>query len=231
MGPQTRRLLEDLRSARVEVVDLFEIYRSAKPEARARGTAPLYLTQDSHWSPTGVEVAAKAVADRILGAGWVGRGQVLYEVKPRPVRRVGDVLRMLQIPRLEQSVVPEEIWCQQVVRQDPRQVYQDAAEAEVLVLGDSFLRIYQQDEPQSAGFVAHLARELRQPVTSIINDGGASTLVRQELYRRPKFLAHKKLVLWEFVERDIRFGTEGWQVVPLPDPVASSNAVARASGT
>jgi hypothetical protein len=24
------------------------------------------------------------------------------------------------------------------------------------------------------------------------------------------------VVVWEFVERDIRFGTEGWQVIPLP---------------
>jgi len=29
-------------------------------------------------------------------------------------------------------------------------------------------------------------------------------------------LCNKKVVVWEFVERDLRFGTEGWQVVPLP---------------
>jgi hypothetical protein len=53
--------------------------------------------------------------------------------------------------------------------------------AGILVLGDSFLRIFQQDEPGAAGFVAHLARQLQQPVTALINDGGASTLVRQQL--------------------------------------------------
>ena len=63
--------------------------------------------------------------------------------------------------------------------------YQDDPDAEILVLGDSFLRIYQQDEPGAAGFIAHLAQELQQPLTSLVNDGGASTLVRQELYRRP----------------------------------------------
>ena len=52
-------------------------------------------------------------------------------------------------------------------------------ESEVLILGDSFLRIYEQDEPGAAGFIAHLARELGQPLTSIVNDGGGSTLVRQ----------------------------------------------------
>jgi hypothetical protein len=40
--------------------------------------------------------------------------------------------------------------------------------------------------------------------------------VRQELYRRPALMKNKRVVVWEFVERDIRLGTEGWQPVPLP---------------
>ena len=82
-------------------------------------------------------------------------------------------------------------------------------------MGDSFLRIYSRDEPGSAGFIEHLACELGLPLTSVVNDGGASTLVRQELSRKPALLRNKKLVVWEFVERDIRFGTEGWQQVQL----------------
>jgi hypothetical protein len=62
---------------------------------------------------------------------------------------------------------------------------------------------------------AHLARELGQPVASLVIEGGSATLVRQELHRRPKLLSGKKVVIWEFVERDIRFAAEGWQVVPL----------------
>jgi hypothetical protein len=110
----------------------------------------------------------------------------------------------------------------QVVDASTGDPYRDDPMAEVLVLGDSFLRIYERDEPGAAGFVAHLARELGQPVTSIVNDGGASTLVRQELHRRPAFLANKKVVVWEIVERDIRLGLEGWQRVPLPTSVSST---------
>ena len=102
-----------------------------------------------------------------------------------------------------------------MVQPDDGAPYRDAPEAEVLILGDSFLRIYEQDEPRAAGFIAHVARELGRPLTSIVNDGGASTLVRQELARRPALLMNKKLVIWEFAERDIRYGTEGWQIVPL----------------
>ena len=38
-------------------------------------------------------------------------------------------------------------------------IYHDDPVASVLVLGDSFLRIYQTDEPKAAGFIAHLARQ------------------------------------------------------------------------
>jgi hypothetical protein len=103
-----------------------------------------------------------------------------------------------------------------VFRQESGSLYQDQADSDVLVLGDSFLRIYQQDEPGGAGFIAHLAKELKKPLASLISEGGASTLVRQELHRRPGLLKNKRVVVWEFVERDIRLGTEGWQQVPLP---------------
>ena len=131
------------------------------------------------------------------------------------VRRHGDLVEMLQVPQIERALEPESLACLQVVQSDTGTPYRDAPESEVLILGDSFLRIYEQDEPGAAGFIAHLARELGQPLTSIVNDGGASTLVRQELARRPTLLLNKRLVIWEFAERDIRYGTEGWQIVPL----------------
>jgi len=109
----------------------------------------------------------------------------------------------------------------------------------VLVLGDSFCRIYQYPEPPSlgelpaaagrreetgtkrllpgsAGFVSHLALALQSPVDAIVSDGGASTEVRRRLSTNPEILEGKKVVVWEFVERDIALGRAGWEDVPLP---------------
>jgi hypothetical protein len=213
--PQTRELLDRLRTNGIEVVDLFPIFEAAKGQL-ATGSQALYLAQDTHWSPAGLDVAAQAVARRMRARGWLARGQAEWFEKPAPVQRLGDVLRMLQLPRLEQQTVPETIACRQVVQGAPGALYRDDPASEVLVLGDSFLRIYEQDEPGAAGFIAHLAKELGRPLASIVSDGGASTLVRQELYRRAALLRNKKVVIWEFAERDIRFGAEGWQPVPLP---------------
>ncbi len=163
-----------------------------------------------------MQQAVDAVAARIIELGCGEVGQVEYETRPVQVEHLGDVLQMLRVPQLERAIGADAIMCSQVVERNTEQPYRDEPDARIFVIGDSFLRIYERDEPGSAGFVAHLARALKQPLTTIINDGGASTLVRQELARRPKLLMNKTLVIWEFVERDIRDGAEGWQILPLP---------------
>jgi len=216
VGDRTAEVLRRLDVAGVEFLDLFEVYRRAKQSQTDPGDARYYLAQDTHWSPEGVQLAAEAVARRLLDLGWIELGPVDYEQRAAPVQRVGDLLQMLQLPRLPHAWQPETCNCRQVVRLEDETPYRDDSAAEVLVIGDSFLRIYQQDEPGSAGFVAHVARELHQPLMSVINDGGGATLVRQELARRPALLAGKTVVVWEFVERDLHSGTDGWQLVPLP---------------
>jgi hypothetical protein len=223
MNSTTREVLTVLKQAGVEVVDLFEAYTRVRgaplraySETSPGVTANYYLAQDSHWSPEGMRLAADVVARRLLDLGWVEEGPTKYATKPVTIKRHGDVLRMIRVPRVERLYEPEQINCRQVVNAETGKPYVDDPNSPVLVLGDSFLRIYERDEPGSGGFIAHLAHNLGFGLTSIVNDGGASTLVRQQLARRPALLKGKKVVVWEFVERDIRFGTEGWQVIPLP---------------
>jgi hypothetical protein len=212
---QTRRLLDQLEQCGIEHVDLFELFRRARQAQGRSDPGRLYLAQDSHWSPEGARMAADAVARRALSRGSVTRGNHAYGERSVTVLRHGDLVSMLRVPQIEHALEPETVKCLQVVQSDGKTPYRDRPESEILILGDSFLRVYEQDEPGAAGFIAHVARELGQPLTSIVNDGGASTLVRQALARRPTLLVNKQLVIWEFAEREIRFGTEGWQIVPL----------------
>jgi hypothetical protein len=175
------------------------------------------------------------------------------------VNRCGDVLEMSQIPGLRQHFGVEEVECEQVrsstgklLIPSPSEragVYKPpGAESSILVLGDSFCRIYQLPEPPtlgelpavsdqsshrvptspgepsgskrllpgSAGFLSLLMRALKAPIDYIVSDGGAASDVRKRLATNPEILEDKKLVLWEFVERDIALGHEGWEDVPLP---------------
>lgn len=193
-APQMRsaamELLPRLRSAGVETVDLF-----AQPRE--------YLKLDTHWTPATARAIARFAAPLLR----VEPGTAQFTEREIRVDRRGDLAQMLAI---RGSFAPESVAAWQVEGpvNDPT--------SQVLVLGDSFLRIFETDAPRRAGFIAHLAKELHLPVASIVNDGGASTLVRQDLARRSHLLEGKKVVLWEFVERDLRFGAEGWRRVTLP---------------
>jgi hypothetical protein len=203
----TEDLLVRLRAAGIETVDLFSWLRASQIPSS-------YLARDTHWTPAAAHGAAQFVAQRIRDLHWAPPPSMTYAVRPVTLSRRGDLVRMLNAPSLESRHPPEPVTADQVLSPDGRP-YRDDASSPVLILGDSFLRIYQGDEPGAAGFIAHLARELQTPLASIVNDGGASTLVRQELSRRPALLDSKTVVIWEFAERDIRFGAEGWQDVPL----------------
>jgi len=209
----TDALMAALTDAGVEIVDLSDALATANAEET--DAAPSFLARDTHWTPIGLQRAVAAVSDRIRELDWIALGDVAYRTRPVQVDRSSDIVRMLRLPRVEEQFAPETVTCTQVIHPDTGQPYTDNKNSDILILGDSFLRIYERDEPGSAGFIAHLARALSQPIASIVNDGGASTLVRQELARKAHLLDGKTLVIWEFVERDVRFGLQGWQSVAL----------------
>lgn len=207
----TQDLTSRLRAAGLEVVNLLELFRNL----RGGSGEPIYLLRDTHWSCEAAEKSANVVAARIRELGFVNTGTVDFAVRPRVVLRSSDIARMIRVPDIERRYAAEDVPCAQVWRPDTGGVYRDDPRSPVLVLGDSFLRIYQTDQPGAAGFIAQLARRLKMPLATIVNDGGASTLVRQQLSRNPELLSGKRLVIWEFVERDVRFGTEGWKRVSI----------------
>lgn len=216
------RILDSLRARGIAVVDLF----SALGSARAADTASLYLQDDTHWTPAGLKIAAAATAQalRALPCWSAALQPVEYVTEVQDVERAGDVVEMSRLPVLGVPFAKQKVQAEVVynITRDStgaeiaRVPYKDdMRKSRILLLGDSFSRIYQTDDPRNAGFIAHLARALGEPLASLVSDGGASTLVRERLARKPALLKGKKIVVWEFVERDFRFGAEGWKKVAL----------------
>jgi len=249
----TRKLIEALQRQGVPTVDVFAVFSSARAEGRKDGAdEPLYLARDTHWTPRGARLAAQAVAARLRELSLVPEAAKEFRIQRVPVTRWGDILDMMQIPGARETFPAETVTCDQVLDSVSGLLVPSASDrpgtyrypgqaAPVLVLGDSFCRIYQFLEPQSlgdasaaavpgqkdgkstqrllpgsAGFLSHLALALKAPVDAIVSDGGASTDVRRKLSTNPEILEGKKVVVWEFVERDIALGKQGWEEVPLP---------------
>lgn len=250
---RTLELLGDLRREGVTTVDLFAAFSGTRANAGRGGTnEALYLSQDTHWTPRGAQLAAQIVAAQIRELGLAPTTAKEFRMQSVGVTRWGDILDMMQIPGLREAFPPQGVVCERVfdpvlgalvpsASDRPGTYRYPGQKASVLVLGDSFCRIYQYAEPQSlgeipaakaavpkeasgtkrllpgsAGLISHLALALKSPVDAIVSDGGASTDVRRKLSTNPEILEGKKVVVWEFIERDIALGREGWEDVPLP---------------
>lgn len=206
-------LLDSLRRSGIATVDLVHALRAA------RETSPvdLYLHRDTHWAPAGLAVAADEISKVLLSIPEIAsnRNPSLYAAKDTSIERWGDICEMTALPDRHSIWKTETVVAHQV-RDSSGAPYRDTGAAKVLWLGDSYSRIYQTDAPKAAGVIAQVAKRIGQPLSSIVNDGGASTVVRRQLLRKPQLLANAKVVVWTFVERDIRFGEGGWALEKLP---------------
>lgn len=293
-----KAILDSLARLGLHTVDLYTPLLAAKADDAKLG--PLYLNDDTHWTPRGAELAADVIAHKVremVDAGIVDIGEpsMEYVASDSVADRMGDIGEMSGLNKFNvfkvQQVVGHVVSQQNIierigiarsyancrdslmkecpgafefddpcflakehpcdeddaacvraltkscpkgsafdscyhVRMHPCEgddtLYYDTTrtpfkddfrKAKILILGDSFSRIYQTDSPVNAGWIAHFAKEMGRPVASIVSDGGASTLVREKLARKAGVLKGKKLLIWEFVERDLRFGAEGWKEV------------------
>lgn len=218
-----------LRSAGVAAVDLFTPFTKERKNDEEAGEC-LYMATDTHWRSRALLKTAQVVATWMKNRSWYAEEHavVSYAIDTVLVNRLGDIGEMTGLTKgigghCKTTFPSEPVICYRVMQEpasaerNDRIAYKDDfRRSRVLILGDSFSRIYQTDEPRAAGWIAHLARELAEPLCSIVSDGGASTLVRETLARRVGVLKRKRLVIWEFVERDLRFGAAGWKPITLP---------------
>lgn len=259
-----KKILDSLTRAGFNTVDLYTPLLAAKKDDASLG--PLYLNDDTHWTPRGAELAAAEIAaavKRLDSDGKInltelrqkhadGSYPMSFVAKDSVADRMGDVGEMSGLNKFgvfKTQRVTGHVVMQQNINSLADSICIDSAykeckndsntlclwtsltacgfkydttvtpfkddfrKAKILILGDSFSRIYQTDSPVNAGWIAHFAKEMGRPVASIVSDGGASTLVREKLARKAGVLKGKKLLIWEFVERDLRFGAEGWKEV------------------
>ena len=230
-----KKILDSLTRAGFNTVDLYTPLQAAKKDDSTLG--PLYLNDDTHWTPRGAELAAAEIAaavNRLEFDGKIklkelqkhadGSYPMSFVAKDSVADRMGDVGEMSGLNKFgvfKVQKVTGHVVMQQNIKERDSLLYDttttpfkdDFRKSEILILGDSFSRIYQTDSPVNAGWIAHFAKNVNRPVASIVSDGGASTLVREKLARKASVLKGKKLLIWEFVERDLRFGAEGWKTV------------------
>lgn len=214
------RLVRELEADGIHVFDVLDVLAAADPPERG-----WYLAHDTHWRPETLRKVAEGLASQLLE-------QVDLPVLPEPMtfhRRQwvasasGDLADMLDLPSDRQTFQPETVSIEQGVdgegnflRSDPK--------ADVLLLGDSFSNIFSFAPlgwGEAAGFAEHLSMALRRPVDRIVrNDAGAyatRAMLASALARGTDRLAGKRVVVWQFSERELALGD--WRRITLTSAV------------
>jgi hypothetical protein len=214
-NPSFSAFVERLANAKIACFDPAPLLVQAKTATPDR---PLYLQTDTHWTPAGMELTAKALADLARRTVELPPATNRFRATEQQVTNLGDVAQMLKFPPEWTVFAPETATVRQVA--DGGQPWQPDATAEVLLLGDSFANIFSlapMGWGESAGLAEHLSLALGLPVDAITrNDAGSyatRAMLANELQRGNDRLAGKKLVIWEFAARELAFGD--WKMLSL----------------
>ena len=194
--PQQSQVSEELSRYGVRILWLDQLFWEMKKHDSEAG--PVYLKQDTHWSPRAMEAAAAEIAKSLREKSGQEFSRTELTVQSR-----GDLAEKLNLPD-HSNPYPLESATLHVVsaKSDPQ--------SPIVLLGDSFVNIYDDpslgfgEVPLSAGFAQHLMAASGRPVQVIAKNGGGATTVREQLAKLPDDLVRQKqVVVWVLAARDL----------------------------
>jgi alginate O-acetyltransferase complex protein AlgJ len=212
-APLLRRFYEELRAARIDVLDLTSLFIENRDDKRGG----VFCKTDSHWSGLGCVLAAQAIAENLRGKmpPPTSRKEYVSEWKESEIK--GDLVSLL--PSGAPKPGPEKIAVRCVSEKGTGNAVQPDANSPLLLLGDSHTLVFHDFLAERAGLVDQLAQELGFAPDLIGTRGSGATPVRISLYRRslkdPGYLGKKKIVVWCLAAREFTEASEGWAKVPI----------------
>ena len=211
--PDQLAFYDELRAAGIDVLDLTQ----ALYELKSR--YPLFLQQDTHWSPEAMKKSAELIGNHIKKTrpSLIPQSETSLRMDARIHDRssFGDLVNLLDLSDPASLFRKESAQLVSIHGLDP-----DPA-APITLLGDSFVNIYtdptlgfedpgtadqENPPPMKAGLAYQLSLILQQPLDVIAKNGAGATATRREFAARPDDLVRaKKLVVWVIASRDLLY--------------------------
>ncbi len=202
--PHQAEFYAALRLAGIDVLDL------APDLWRLKSSGPVFLRQDTHWTPAAMEACAQRVAEHIRQhyPNVAGAAPSPEPLVPSKRDSLGDLEKLLGLASITSSFPPEEAILH------PIPAVESNSHSLIALLGDSFVNVFDDPglgfetdddlRPIKAGFAQHLSRCLGTTLDVMAVNGGGATATRQTFARRPDAeVRAKKLVIWVLAARDL----------------------------
>lgn len=216
-NPSYGEFLRQMKQNDVLVCDPTQaLFRAAQ-----RSGQDQYLRTDTHWTPAGMETAAKVLTDFLEKQAALSPGKTAYVARKASIAGKGDVGAMLKLPPSQSAALyPAQTVALDRVVDAGGQPWRPSR-SDVLLMGDSFTNIYSMRGMgwgRGAGLAEQLSLRLQRPLDVIaINAGGSHATrrrLRDQLWREANRLKNTKVVVWQFAMRDLQSGD--WQNIDLP---------------
>lgn len=204
--PSSQPFLESLKATGAVVVDLETPFRAE------RDKTPVFCATDSHWSPAGITIAAKAIAAVPALAGLAKPGTYVAGA-PEKLAITGDLSGAPGVANPGKENL--ELIKFGTASPDGPVPVPAATASPVILMGDSHTMVFTDGASlgmhcQGAGLRDHLQGLLGFPLVQLSNQNsggtGARRLFSQRLLANPAYLKDVKAVVWVFSIREFTLG-------------------------
>ncbi len=181
----------------------------------------IYLKTDTHWRPETVSYIASELARFIKEKNLIDSTDsqsYQYKKSSKEIVNSGDIARLFKAQDALSGKFSEKVEIAQVL--DGVKNWKTKKKSRILLIGDSFTNIFSLEGMgwgDSAGLAEQISFAMKEDMDVLSrNDAGAFAsreMLALEIRHGNDRLEGKKLLIWQFSERELVFGD--WKIIPL----------------
>jgi len=203
----------EMRGAGVHLLDLTR----PMADAEAAGTAQ-FMRADTHWTPAGIDVSAKAVAAMLTGELRMAIGSERYRrADVATERQTADLLELMDLPPSQLRRLGRESFVLHQVMDGNGRLWRSTPGSEILLIGDSFTEaLSSESASQAAGLAEQISYYMRRPLerraSHKFSPFDVRTLLGTSRAEVRRAATARRVVIWEFAGRKLAYGD--WPLLP-----------------
>ncbi len=216
LHPPLQELLSVLRESGVRVVDVTPILLGKREHPE---NGPVFCPSDTHWTPYGIALASKMIADDIKKKPWFDAVRKLRYQQEWTTKMHKGVLYHEYERATGSALEPAPVPMRKIMRETKnglRNFGFHHPESPVILIGDSNSTRWSNFR---SALPHSLAFDLGFPVDVLSAAGGGANETRLNLVRKiqaePEYLEGKRVVIWCFSARAFTNTRKGWIPMPL----------------